>query len=274
LLYTLSSAVAVALLCGALPGIRAARHGFAGALSEAGRRQVSTRNPLQWLLVGAQVALSVTLLAGAGLLVRSFWELSRVNPGFEASRVLTFRMTGSWAETMDLQRLAQRLETTREALRALPGIEAAATTISLPGVRIEHEAEFALAEGPSSAGLRIISEVRSVSPSYFDAMRIPLLDGEECRAQVPRTPRDVVVNQSFATRYLAGRSSAVGLYLREVDDSSTHRIVGVVGDTRERSLERTPGPTVIGAPIGARCPIFWCGRGANRCRLRRRCVSR
>jgi putative ABC transport system permease protein len=117
LLYTLTMAVTVTFVCGVLPAIRTARGGPAGASNEAGRTQVSTRNSLQWLLVGTQVALSVTLLAGAGLLVRSFQELSRVNPGFDPSRVLTFRVSGNWAEMADRGRLVQRIDGTLEAAR-------------------------------------------------------------------------------------------------------------------------------------------------------------
>lgn len=86
-----------------------------------------------------KVALSVTLLAGAGLLVRSFQELSRVNPGFESRGGLTFHMSGSWAEMAERGRLVQRIERTLEALRALPGVEAAATAIFLPGVLAHYE---------------------------------------------------------------------------------------------------------------------------------------
>ena len=83
LVYTLGCAVLVTILCGVLPAIRGTRGGFAGTLVEAGRTQVSTRHSLQWLLVAVQVALSVTLLAGAGLLLRSFHELSRADGGFD-----------------------------------------------------------------------------------------------------------------------------------------------------------------------------------------------
>lgn len=99
LLYTLVSALLVALFCELFPAIRAARGRMSGALNEEGRTQVSSRHSLQWLLVGAQVALSVMLLAGAGLLVRSVQELSRVDAGFDVSRVLSFRVSGNFAET-------------------------------------------------------------------------------------------------------------------------------------------------------------------------------
>jgi putative ABC transport system permease protein len=248
LLYTLLSTAAVAVLCGVLPAIRTARHGLGGALGEAGRAQVSSRNSLQWLLAGAQVALSVTLLAGAGLLVRSFHELSRVNPGFEPSRVLTFRVTASWAETTRMDRLALRLERTIEALQALPGVDAAATSMSLPGVPASHEAMFELVEAQGDDGRRMVAESRSVSPNYFATLQIPLRDGEQCSRQLPGAARDVVVNETFASRYLSAWPSPVGLHLKG-DSSKTpaHRIVGIVGDARERGLDHAPGPTV-----------YWC----------------
>src|SRR5262245_20822697 len=92
-LYTTASAVIVALLCGLVPAVRSARGGE--SLARAGRAQVSGRHGVQWTLVGVQVALSVTLLAGAWLLLRSFDLLSRVDPGFEPERVLAFRVSGS-----------------------------------------------------------------------------------------------------------------------------------------------------------------------------------
>jgi putative ABC transport system permease protein len=245
LLYTLALAVTVTFLCGLLPAIRTARGGPAGASNEAGRRQVSTRNSLQWLLVGTQVALSVTLLAGAGLLVRSFHELSRVNPGFESRRVLAFHLSGSWAEMSDRGRLVQRINGTLEALRALPGVDAAATAIFLPGVPAHHESTFELAERRGDAEARIIAESRVVSPDYFATMGIPLIGGERCGDQARGGTGDVVVNRAFASRYLAGWPSAVGLHLSTDDGSSPPaRIVGIVGDARERGLDRDPGPTV------------------------------
>lgn len=242
LLYTLAMAVTVTFLCGLLPAIRTARGGLAGVSNEAGRAQVSTRQSLQWLLVGTQVALSVTLLAGAGLFVRSFQELWRLDPGFEPRRVLTFRVSGDYAETADYGRLVQRVDGTLEALRALPGVDAAATTLFLPGVPAEYEVTFELVEARDAGEERMVAEARFVSPEYFGTMRIPLVDGEPCRRQPLEATRDVMVNRAFATRYLSGWSSAVGLNVRGITPPG--RIVGVVGDARERGLDRDPGPIV------------------------------
>jgi putative ABC transport system permease protein len=242
LLYSLASTISVALLCGLLPAMRTARGGIASATGEAGRAHVSSRQPLQWLLVGAQVALSVTLLAGAGLLVRSFHELSRVNPGFQPERVLTFRMSGTWAETTDYDRLLQRIDGALEELRALPGVEAAATSVFLPGVPADYEDTFELVGAQHETERRMVAESRVVSPEYFATMRIPLLAGEPCRRQpLDAAAKDVMINRTFAAHYLSGRSSAVGLHLA---GNPPGRIIGIVGDARERGLDRNPGPTV------------------------------
>src|SRR5207244_2384399 len=89
---------------------------------QSSRTQVTTRNPLQWLLVGVQVALAVTLLAGAGLLLRSFQELGRVSPGFDASHVLTFHISASYAETADWKGLTQRIDRTIDSPDSLKSI--------------------------------------------------------------------------------------------------------------------------------------------------------
>lgn len=259
LLYTLASTLVVALLCGLLPAVRTAR-GTSSALGDAGRTQVSGRNALQWLLVGAQVALSVTLLASAGLLVRSFHELSRVDSGFDAEHVLSFRVSGSWGETADYGRLIRRIDTTLEEIRGLPGVvEAATTGWTLPGVPGQWETTFVLVEARTEAEQRMIAEGRAVSPEYFATMRIPLLAGELCR-RADATPGpnagagpEAIVNRAFANRYLSGRSSAVGLHLRQADNPAPpSRIAGIVGDARERGLDRDPGPTV-----------YWCQSAPN-----------
>lgn len=253
LLYTLICTTGVALLCGLLPAIRTS--GLMGQRDD-GRVQVSSRSHLQWVLVGAQVALAVTLLAAAGLLLRSVHELSRVNRGFDADRVLAFRMSGSWGETGDRARLTQRITGTIDALRALPGVEAAATTgWALPGVPEQWETTFEVVEQRHDATRPpILAEGRAVSAEYFETMRIPLLAGEACRREGQGSQgADVMVNQAFASRHLSGWPSPVGLHVRDVaGETPPGRIVGVVGDARERGLHRDPGPIV-----------YWCFSAPN-----------
>src|SRR5690606_3757135 len=130
-------------------------------------------------------ALSVTLLAGAGLLVRSFHELSRVEPGFDTKGVLTFRVSGSWGETADWAAVVQRIDATIDALASLPGVEAAATSgWDVPGVPAQWQTTFEVVEASTDAR-PIIAEGRAVSAEYFLTMRIPVLAGEPCRRAPP-----------------------------------------------------------------------------------------
>jgi putative ABC transport system permease protein len=216
-----------------------------GSMADAGRSNVATRHSLQWLFVGVQVALSVTLLAGAGLLVRSFQELWRVERGFEPSQVLSFRVTGSYGEG-GFDRMVQDVETMLAGLQALPGVEAAATSSPVPGVLEDGSGfefgttEFPLVEPIDDPDLRMVAAGRVVSPTYFDAMQIALLSGDVCRSGTGRAP-EVMVNRAFATRYLAGRP-ATGLHLTAYGARS--RIAGVVSDAREFGLAREPVPMV------------------------------
>ena len=132
LVFTATLVVAVTLLCGLAPAIQNARETSARTVLEADRSQISRRHSLHWTFVGVQVALSVALLAGAGLLLRSFQELSRVDTGFDPTNVLTFRITGSFAESLPTR--IQSVERMLEELAALPGVEGTAASSPVPGV--------------------------------------------------------------------------------------------------------------------------------------------
>ena len=224
LLYTIASAVIVTLLCGLFPALKNTRD--AGPATQGSRTRVSSGQSSNWALVGVQIALSVTLLAGAGLLLRSFDALTRIDPGFAAERVLTFRLSGSFAETSDFAAVLQRIDRMLDELTALPGIEAAGTSFAVPGVPTERaQQELELVEAEAAPGSRLIAEIRTVSPSYFATLQIPLLAGELCR-QTEGDLTQVVVNRSFAERYFPQRS-VIGLHLA---GNLPDRIVGIVGD--------------------------------------------
>jgi predicted permease len=247
--YSLLCALAVTFLCGMLPAWRATR-GLAGSLSHSGRTQVSARNPIQWILVGVQVALAVTLLFGAGLLLRSFQELGRVSPGFDPNQVLTLHISASWAETHDMKALTQRINRTLDALRSLPGVEAAATSTTLPGVPDEYQTELKLPEGREDPTRKVAADSRFVSPGYFGVMGIPMLEGEPCRDAGATT--DVVVNRRFADLYFS-KSPAIGHHLvLGTSYPITGEIRGISGDAREEGLNADPIPTV-----------YWCLSGAH-----------
>jgi len=245
-LYSLACSVAATLVCGLIPAVRGARRSIFGSLAHSSVAQVSARNPIQWLLVGVQVALAVTLLAGAGLLFRSFQALGHVSPGFDTTHVLTFHVSGSWGETADMKGLTQRIDRTLDSLRNLPGVEGTATAAVLPGVPGENQGEIKIEEGQADPNRKIVAENRYVSPSYFAAMQIPLLAGEACRERPDGY--DVLVNRSFANTYL-GDSLAGGHHVEVLGQTFTPKgeIRGIVGDARELGLNREPSPT-----------LYWC----------------
>jgi putative ABC transport system permease protein len=244
-LYSLSCAVAVTLLCGIVPVIRCTRRSLAVNLSHGGRSHVLGRNPVQFLLVGVQIALAVILLTGAGLLLRSFQELGRVSPGFDPQHVLTFHVSTTWAEAGG-KPARQRTERILDGLRSVPGIEAVATTMTLPGVPGEYEIELKTTEGRAESEPKMLAQGRFVTPEYFTAMRIPVLAGEPCRDE-PNV-MTAMVNRSFANLYLNG-PGAIGRHLVQPANPylSAGEIRGIVGDVRETGLDREPTPTA-----------YWC----------------
>jgi putative ABC transport system permease protein len=244
-IYSLGCAVAATLLCGIVPAILGTRRSLSASLGHGGRSEVSARNPLQFLLVGVQLALAVTLLAGAGLLLRSFQELGRVSPGFDPQHVLTFHVSTTWAEAGG-KPARQRTERILDGLRSVPGVEAAATAISLPGVPGQYEVELKFAEGRAESEPKMLAQGRWVTPDYFAVMRIPMLAGELCRDE-PNVAT-AMVNRSFANLYLNG-SAVIGRHLVQPGNSyvAPAEIRGIVGDVRETGLDREPPPTA-----------YWC----------------
>jgi putative ABC transport system permease protein len=243
----------VAVLCGLVPAFRTTK---VAAVRTGSHAPVAARQPLHWWLVGVQVALSVTLLAGAGLLVRSLDQLSRVDAGFDPAAVLTFRITGSFGDE-PYSRTVQRIDRTLDALASLPGVDAAATTIMLPGLPDTFRMPFTVVEAPTTDGSPATAAFRNVSPSYFKTTRMPVLEGALCRDGGSRSS-EVMINRAFAVRHLPGRHP-LGMHLAFGDpaiDDMPDRIVGIVGDAREGGLRADPVPTVYPCASAAQ-PLPW-----------------
>ena len=194
----------------------------------------------------------MTLLSGAGLLLRSFQALGRVSPGFDPSHVLTLHISANWGETADMKGLTQRIQRTVESLGNVPGVEAAAVSATLPGVPAKYQTEIKIAEIAADPEKKQLAESRFVSPTYFATVKIPLLEGDLCRERPGAL--QAVVNRSFVNAYLSG-TAASGHHVKLVDNPfllNPGEITGVVGDAREEGLNREPGPTVywcMSAPI-------------------------
>ena len=152
----------------------------------------------------------------------------------------------TWAETNERKSAKQRTERILDGLRSLPGIEAATTAGSLPGVPNEYQIELKTTEGRAESEPKLLAQGRWVSPEYFAAMRVPIIAGEVCREEA--NTNTAMVNRSFADLYLNG-SAAIGRHLVQPDNPymAEAEIRGIVGDARETGLDREPPPTA-----------YWC----------------
>ncbi|HLW55394.1 MAG TPA: ABC transporter permease [Candidatus Angelobacter sp.] len=251
-IYSLGCSVATTFFCGIFPALRSTHSNTAAFLAHGGRTQVSTRGSLHWALAGTQIAQAVTLLISAGLLVRSMRELGRVMPGFDPSHVLNLHISASWGETVDMKGLTQRIDRTLDALRATPGVEAAATSATLPGVTPDRPAELKVLEGDLDPSHKMVVDNRFVSEGYFSTLQIPILEGEACKNTAG--PTGIVVNRSLADSYFSSQP-AIGHHLQSTAFPSfpqTGVIRGIAADVREQGINAEPMPTVywcISAPL-------------------------
>jgi len=247
LIYAFGVSLATGAIAGLASTILFARLSMADALRTRGWKAGHAPRVRQALVV-VQVAMTVVLLCGAGVLVRTLIALDRAPMGFDAHDVLTMRVAISPARYPD-ERPRDFYREALTRLRALPGIESAAVAASLPmvgsprgGTRFRQlgEPERPVAELPSTV-------VRMVAPGYFRTLRIPVLRGREFTDADNANPMSgFVVSETFARRYLSERDPlATSISVRMQDENPYLPIIGVVGDVSEVSVRVAPQPTVF-----------------------------
>jgi predicted permease len=208
------------------------------------------QNRFRGALVATEIALSVVLLSGAGLLIHSFWNTLRVNPGFEADRLLVARIwipfpnnpnANKYLKTPAIAALSHEI---LRQVRTLPGIEEAAmggnNSVPLVNNALKQIA-FSLPDQPDSAEKQRSAEFSSVSPEFFHVLRTPLLRGRFfTEADTDKTKRVVMVNESFAKQYLPGGDLGHRINFFGAD----REISGVVADIRDHGLDSPVAPRV------------------------------
>jgi len=246
-LFTLSLTVATALLFGLFPALQATRDRTSGmlapTLANVSRTQVGGRQGLLRSLVSAQIALAIVLLVGAGLLIRTLSQLGQVPLGFRPENVLTLHVSASFDEKRDMKRVAQRLYRTVDSLAQMPGVEAAALSLTLPGGGEDYPQQFSIVgRDTESQGQQIFADAQAVSPDFFNVLGIPLVSGDLCRLRFDdNTPPEVMVNRSFMDRYMSGLNP-VQQHLKMGGREVT--ISGVVSDVHDHGYTRDPRPVV------------------------------
>src|SRR5262249_21732277 len=231
--FALILSVTIGVLFSLEPALRARRVKACLPAQEAGRT-ISRRINLREILVCAQVMLSVSLVVGAGLLIRSLLRLQSVNPGFGTTSVLTTRLAlpGSKYSDGTGARLSGFWREAIDRVEALPGVSAAALTSELPLSGLNNPSPR-VATTPD--GKSYLLYLRSVPPNYWNVMQIPLLSGRFLTAADRRnTPRVVVINEQFQ-REVFGDQNPIGQHLtfnfRERFEKEDYQavVVGVAG---------------------------------------------
>jgi predicted permease len=225
----------------------------AGNLQDAARGSSGVaRQRLRSMLVVTEVALSVALLIGAGLLVRSFLRVQHVQPGFAIDRVVTFRINlpgTTYGTSAEAKTFYERL---LPAIAALPGVRGVASSSGVPLTPGNTGSELSVPGYTPAPGVPVSADWRLVSPGYFAAMNIPLrgrdFDARDVPAPGGKAPPVTIISDSMARRYWPGEDP-IGKTVGINSFGGEHTIIGVAGDVRSFGLDAEIGPMVYGSAM-------------------------
>ena len=248
LIFTLAISLATGLIFGLAPAFAASRAKVHDALKEGSRGSSAGGNRLRNAFAVSEVGLALVLLIGAGLVMKSFWRIQQVNPGFAADHVLAMEMelpTDSKYRTRPEQ--TEFFRRVLENVRSLPMVRSAGVTNQLPlDTSDEPRVEFTIvgrAPLPSDQGY--LADYRDASPDYFRAMGIPLLKGRVFTDQDKLDrPGVAIINETLARRYWPDGGNPIGQRLGFGKETFSPEIVGVVGDVKNSALNQQTAPAV------------------------------
>jgi putative ABC transport system permease protein len=248
LLFAVGLSVLTGVIFALVPARSALKADVLGDLREGGRGASSGVGQIRFrrLLTAAEVATALVLLIGAGLLLSSLARLQTVEPGFNSDNVLTMEIVLPAARYSDnLKRAAFFRELVQRAAQ-VPGVQRAAGVANLP-LSGSNATEGYVVERQPAPDPNDLPEAgyRGVTPGYFQALQVPVLQGRDfSERDTEPSPRVVVVNKTFAQRWWPGES-AVGKRLRLSEAGGTsHEVIGVVGDIRHTRLDVPTVPEI------------------------------
>ena len=244
-IFALGVTALVGLVIGVAPALGAARNGLSNDLQRSGKRTVGGGAMLRRGLVVTEVALALVLLVSAGLLMRSLERLFAIKPGFDTAHLLTMQVIDPGRRHASDTLRRQYYEQVLAAVQQVPGVTAAAFTSQLPlsedleGYGYEFQSRPSSKPGEDGSALRY-----TVTPGYFETMRIPLRQGRLLQGTDSHSGTEaIVINESLARRLFANRNP-IGERVRFGPEAGTDRpwdvVVGVVGDVRQQSLALAP----------------------------------
>ena len=243
LLFTIALSLLTGLLMGVYPAMQASRADLVDGLKEGGRGTSGSirQQRLRKILVGAQVALSVTLLAGAALLITSFMRLSQQNLGFRPQHLWTGAITLPTSQYPDAGSRQRFIEQLLNALRDLPGVQTATVSGDIP---LNGGNRTLYARGDRDlppVEQRTAAPSHDVAPDFFKTWRIPLLAGREFNEHDTFDSQNVVlISQTGAKKVFPGENP-IGKTLLVTSAGTPCEIVGIVGDIRSQRIKEEPG---------------------------------
>ena len=242
-IFTIVASILTGVLVGLLPAKEFSKRNVNEILRSGAR---SSDGTLRWrtLLVSFEVAVSLILLVGTGLMIKSLWRLQEVNPGFDPNRVLKLRIALPAVDYPDVQKRMAYYHEALDRLKTLPGVTSVALIDWLPLSRISFRVSFDASERSSVEKPEVDCHV--ITPQYFAAMKIPLKQGRSFSGHDDnRAPGAIIVSDSFARRYSSQRN-AIGERIK-IDHNGipfTGEIVGIVADVRNEAVDISPQPVI------------------------------
>jgi predicted permease len=248
LIFSILLSILAGVVFGTVPAIVASRPDLSIFLKDVRRDGGSSggRRGLRGALVASQVALALVLLTGAGLAIRSFDRLMRVDPGFQTANVLTFRVSLPDAAYPTMASQTRFFRDYTERIRQVPGVTAAGAVSFAPLARSGFGGSFTIYGRPEGAD-EGNAQVRSITPGYMEALSIPLKSGRRVTAQDTETAaRVALVSETAARRFWPGENPVGRQIQVHVNEGARtpREIVGVVGDVRIRGMEIDPVPVI------------------------------
>jgi len=243
--FTLGVTVLAGLMFGLVPALQTSRPNLNATLKDSGQRGSETggRNRVGALLIVSEIALSFVLLAGAGLLIKSFLHLRETDPGFNPDNVLTMRVGVPGKKYAQGEPRAQIYKQLIDAVKATPGVQSAAAVLSLPlgGDTFNVGRGLVLEGHPMTAEEQSNAQYLPVTPDYFQTVQIPLKAGRVFTDQDNlQNTKVVIVNETMARRLWPGESPIGRHFTIWRDEKFPREVVGVVGDTKE-TLDKEAG---------------------------------
>jgi predicted permease len=249
------------MLVSGLPALRASAAGAPWASSLASRPATAgrRRQRVRQSLVVAQVALALVLVAGSGLMARSLFRLRSVPPGFEPENAISFRLALPSVTYTGPDESVRFFLRAADAIASVPGVKATGAASKLPlDEKGRTDSAVFLEDQPLAPGaLPGIHPISYATPGYFEATGTPLLAGETfTRPEPPRVPLEAIVNRAFAESYW-GSESPIGKRVRIFSTGPWYRVIGMVGNVRDRALDGPEDPIVYFPLLPAREDPRW-----------------